>query len=275
MMKRIKLNIRAKVLGAVAIASALFIGAAPITAFAGGHECICETKCTEDCINPDCELCKIDYTLCCGADPTEAEPEEEPEEKWGPLTPDGNMTLVDDYGSLEAGGKQFITVVTKSGNYFYIIIDRDDQGQETVHFLNMVDESDLLSLMDEDQVKEYMTTKGYKEEEPTPVVEEPKEEAEPVEEPVESEPEKKNPASVLALVLLLGIGGAGGYMYLTRSKSKKTEEVIDDPDADYNEDEDDYLSSLPNDPEDFDSEIETEDDIPIEDKGDSSEEEEV
>ena len=87
--------------------------------------------------------------------------------------------------------------------------------------------------------------------------------------------EKKNPASVLALVLLLGIGGAGGYMYLTRSKSKKTEEVIDDPDADYNEDEDDYLSSLPDDPEDFDSEIETEDDIPIEDKGDSSEEEEA
>ncbi len=145
------------------------------------------------------------------------------------------------------------------------IIDSDDQGLETVHFTNMVDEKDLLSLMDEDQVKEYMTTKGYKEEEPTPVVEEPKEEAEPVEEPVESEPEKKNPACVLALVLLLGIGGAGGYMYLTRSKSKKTEEVIDDPDADYNEDEDDYLSSLPDDPEDFDSEIETEDDIPIED----------
>ena len=78
-MKRIKLNIRAKVLGAVAIASALFIGAVPITAFAGGHECICETKCTEDCINPDCELCKIDYTLCCGEEPAEAEPEEEPE----------------------------------------------------------------------------------------------------------------------------------------------------------------------------------------------------
>ena len=274
-MKKTKLNIRGKILGAVAFAAALFIGAMPITAFAGGHECTCETKCTEDCIDPDCELCKIDYTLCCGEDPEEAEPEEKPEEKWGPLTPDGNMTLVDDYGSIEAGGKQFITVVTKSGNYFYIIIDRDDQGQETVHFLNMVDESDLLSLMDEDQVKEYMASKGMTEEEPAPVVEEPKEEPEPAPEPVEPEPEKKNPASVLALVLLLGIGGAGGYMYLTRAKSKKADQVIEDPDADYDEDEDDYLNSLPGDEEDFEPQIDTEDDIPVEDPADTSEEEDV
>lgn len=113
-MKKTKLNIRGKILGAVAFAAALFIGAMPITAFAGGHECTCETKCTEDCIDPDCELCKIDYTLCCGEDPEEAEPEEKPEEKWGPLTPDGNMTLVDDYGSIEAGGKQFMSYTSQS-----------------------------------------------------------------------------------------------------------------------------------------------------------------
>ena len=43
------------------------------------------------------------------------------------LTPDGNLTLVDDVGSADKSGKQFITAVTKNGNYFYIIIDRDDQ----------------------------------------------------------------------------------------------------------------------------------------------------
>ena len=42
-------------------------------------------------------------------------------EKAPPLTPDGNAALVDDFG----GNKQLITVTTKAGNYFYILIDRD------------------------------------------------------------------------------------------------------------------------------------------------------
>ena len=70
---------------------------------------------------------------------------EEPQ-KEEPLTPDGNATLVDDYG----GNKQLITATTKSGNYFYIIIDRDDEGENTVHFLNQVDEADLMALMEDE-----------------------------------------------------------------------------------------------------------------------------
>ena len=37
----------------------------------------------------------------------------------GRLTPDGNMDLVDDYGSAVKSGKQFITFTTKNGNYFW------------------------------------------------------------------------------------------------------------------------------------------------------------
>lgn len=66
----------------------------------------------------------------------------EEKEETPPLTPKGNATLVDDYG----GNKQLITVTTKSGNYFYILVDRADEGENTVHFLNQVDEADLMAL---------------------------------------------------------------------------------------------------------------------------------
>lgn len=68
------------------------------------------------------------------------------EETTPSLTPNGNMTLVDDY---VIGDTQYITVQTKNGNYFYIIIDRSGET-ENVHFLNKVDEADLLPLLDEE-----------------------------------------------------------------------------------------------------------------------------
>jgi hypothetical protein len=70
------------------------------------------------------------------------------------FTPDGNLTLVDDFSFLtedEDGnteGKQFLTVQTKAGNTFFIVIDRARESENT-YFLNLVDEADLLSLMDE------------------------------------------------------------------------------------------------------------------------------
>lgn len=66
------------------------------------------------------------------------------------LTPEGNMTLVDDIQTDSQ--KQFLTVQTKNGNYFYLVIDRSGD-QENVHFLNQVDEADLMELMEEAGVK--------------------------------------------------------------------------------------------------------------------------
>ena len=78
------------------------------------------------------------------------------DEESGALTPDGNLTLVDDYHTnySDGSGQQFITMVSKSGNTFYLVIDRNAKGQQTVHFMNLVDEADLLALMEEEDADE-------------------------------------------------------------------------------------------------------------------------
>ena len=200
---------------AAAVASAFFIGVTPITAFA--YVDPAEVEAEE--IIPE-------------------EPEEDPIEEYGPLTPDGNMELVDDYGTLECGGKQFITVVTKNGNYFYIIIDRDDEGEETVHFLNMVDESDLLSLMNEDEVNEYiaLTSDSEDTEEETTVTTTPEpvtEEEETEETTVVEEEKKSNVNGIMVVILLVAVGGVAGYMYYTATKNSKKKSKMADPDEGY------------------------------------------
>ena len=62
--------------------------------------------------------------------------------------PEGNLSMAEDIVS-EDGTREFITVYSKEGDYFYIVIDRSDTGTGNVYFLNMVDNSDLYSLTGE------------------------------------------------------------------------------------------------------------------------------
>ena len=74
------------------------------------------------------------------------------------LYPDGNMSIVSDITGTAANQKEFITVVSKNGNYFFIIIDRSGNGENQVYFLNKVDEADLLSLISEKEREQYLQT---------------------------------------------------------------------------------------------------------------------
>ena len=161
------------------------------------------------------------------------------------LTPDGNMTLIDDIGSSEESGKQFITVQTKNGNVFYLIIDRDDEGEYTVHFLNQVDEADLMALMEDGEEETEAPTCTCTDKcsvgaintacpvcliqisqcagvEPQP--QEPTEPTDP--EPPTDDGEEKNGGNVgmivLALVILAGGGGAAFYFLVVKKKGKTT-----------------------------------------------------
>ena len=175
---------------------------------------------------------------------------EEPERE-EPLTPDGNATLVDDFG----GNKQLITVTTKNGNYFYILIDRDDEGENTVHFLNQVDEADLMALIEDGETKteppavcnctekceagkvnvscpvckDNMTACSGKEAEPE------------TEEPPEQPKEKGNAGGLVLflVVALLGGGGAAYYFKVMKPKQnvKGGTDLEDFDFDDYDEDE--------------------------------------
>ena len=155
------------------------------------------------------------------------------------LTPDGNLTLVDDLGQKTGEGQQFITLVTKAGNYFYLIIDRDEKGEETVHFLNMVDERDLFSLMDKDEataLAAQMEAERAAQEAAAVTPATPSEvETEPTEPVKEEKPAKNVLPALIALLVLLGAGGAFAFKQLKGKKAQEAERP--DPDADYEEDD--------------------------------------
>ena len=158
---------------------------------------------------------------------------ESTEETGNALTPDGNLTLVDDVGETSGTGKQFVTLVTKSGNYFYLIIDRDDEGNNTVHFLNQVDEADLFSLMEDEEAQKLQAELADKEQqtEVEPEVITPEVKDEPVE-----EKEEINMLPAIGTLVIL-IGGAAVFAFMKLKEKKKAEEAAKpDPDADYDDD---------------------------------------
>ena len=187
---------------------------------------------------------------------TEAPQEEEPttggmEPEGVPVTPEGNATLVDDF----YGDKQLITVTTKGDNYFYILIDRAAEGEQTVHFLNQVDEADLMALTENGEAAKkpeicnctekcevgkvntscpvcVTSMTGCTGKEPTPT---------PTEQPEEPKEKGGNPGVVLALVLFALLGGGAAFYYFKFLKPKQN--VKGDTDLedfefeDYDEDE--------------------------------------
>ena len=181
------------------------------------------------------------------------------DETYGALTPEGNLTLVDDYYTnySDGSGQQFITLVSKSGNTFYLVIDRNAKGQQTVHFMNLVDEADLLALMEEDAADAYTAEK-----EATAQAEQERKQAEEdaknaAEEAAASSTEQaggskvtKYAATFLGVLALVGLAAGGSiYAFMKQKQKKQAEKEALDPDANYTEDKGDFEIPVEDEPE--------------------------
>ena len=181
------------------------------------------------------------------------------DEETGALTPEGNLTLVDDYHTdySDGSGQQFITLVSKSGNTFYLVIDRNAKGQQTVHFMNLVDETDLLALMEEDAADAYTaeTEAAAQAEQERKQAEEDAKKA--AEEAAASGSEQtgdnkvtKYAATFLGVLALVGLAAGGGFYAFAKQKQKKqAEKEFLDPDANYTEDKGDFEIPVEDEPE--------------------------
>ena len=164
--------------------------------------------------------------------------------------------------------KQFITVQTRNGEIFYIIIDYDkptdeDGNQYETYFLNMVDEADIKALLEEagyvetcdctdkcvagsvnvacEICKKNMTECVGTEKVPETEPNEPTEPSEPAEDP----DEKNNSTAILAVILILAVAGGAAFFFLKNKKpDPKTKGKTNLDDYDYGMDEDEEYAEF-------------------------------
>ena len=208
-------------------------------------------------------LTLICITLFCLPSYAMAEPDAE---TYPPLTEEGNMTVTDDIYQLivekitqtgEDGteviettvieNKQFITVHTRSGAEFYIVIDRS-RDSENVYFLNQVDDEDLFALLEANDsatpctcaekcaAGEVNTECAVCRMNMKSCAGKEVQKAEVTETSPEPEQKKANPMPIVVLLLLIG-GGAAVYFLKFRKSKPKTSGTTDLDDYDYGEED--------------------------------------
>ena len=161
--------------------------------------------------------------------------------------------------------KQFIAVETRNGHTLYLVIDYDkpldeDGERYETYFLNLVDESDLLALIDEDSapvcsckdkceagavntacaVCKTNMTECMGKEKATEKTPEPDPTPDTSDSPDKDGGEKKSGSGLVVIVLLLLMAGGGAlYWFKLRKKKPDTKGPVDLDDYDYGDEDED------------------------------------
>ena len=153
-----------------------------------------------------------------------------------PFTGNGNMQTLDVLYSASTN-KQFITVQSKKGQTYFLVIDYDkpiDEANEIyeTYFLNMVDDRDLLSVLSDDEIVATPTPQiVYVTPEPTAV---------PIITPdptTQNEKPDLNLSGLLLLLIVLLGGGGAAYWFLKKKKDAPKPRMMDESGFDDEEEE--------------------------------------
>jgi flagellar basal body-associated protein FliL len=156
------------------------------------------------------------------------------------FTPDGNLTLIDDFTRTDESDKQFITVKTRDESVFYIVIDRS-ANQENVYFLNLVDDQDLIAILNDEGLTEEIET----------ITKLPDPQESEQAKPSQTDPETTNPDSspaamqlIVILVFVTAIGGAAFWLIRSKPFQKQLKKEVNIPEYLYEETEPDQPAAL-------------------------------
>ena len=164
-----------------------------------------------------------------------------------PFTQHGNMATRDVLYSASTN-KQFISVQSRNGQTYYMVIDYDkpiDEANEIyeTYFLNLVDDRDLMSVLTDEEIIPTPTPQIiYVTPEPTGV---PLPTSVPTEAPVQQETRKMDSTTMLLLLLIVLVIGGFAAWFITSQRKRQTpripeydeDEEIEDSEEDANLDE--------------------------------------
>jgi len=149
--------------------------------------------------------------------------------------PEGNGALLEDV-SDDVVNRQFLSIQSKNGNTFYIVIDKDSKGKQNVYFMNLVDEYDLMAFAEkfpeevQSELKDGAESSSETDKDGNAV----KSDESQTDKDTKTISSGGNP--MLIIILILAAGGGGAFYYFKVLKPKKSAPKQ----ADYGYEDEDY-----------------------------------
>lgn len=153
--------------------------------------------------------------------------------------PEGNGALLEDV-SDDVVDRQFLSIQSKNGNTFYIVIDKDSKGKQNVYFMNLVDEYDLMAFAEKfpEEVQSELKNDEESSAETDKDGNSVKSDESQTDKDTKAKSSSGNPMLIVILVLAAGGGAFYYFKVLNPKKNAKAPKQADygDEDEDYEED---------------------------------------